>query len=56
MITKDDHFKLIFDSGCSKTVSPQKSDFIAGSLVDLVNPLAMEGIAGQLITKRDHSI
>jgi hypothetical protein len=49
LLTKDDTFELIMDSGCSKSVSPCISDFVPGSLVDLSTPLAMDGIAGQLI-------
>ena len=56
LIKKDDNFKLIFDYGCSKTVSPCKIDFIAGSLMDLVTPLSMEGIAGKLIVKQKGTI
>ena len=56
LIKKDDHFELFFDSGCSKTVSPCKSDFIAGSLMDLVTPLAMEEIAGQFIAQQKGTI
>jgi hypothetical protein len=37
------------DSGCFKSVSPCASDFVPGSLVNLPVPLAMDGIAGQLI-------
>jgi hypothetical protein len=37
------------DSGCSKIVSPCASDFVPISLVDLLVPFAVNGIAGQLI-------
>jgi hypothetical protein len=49
LLSKDDHFELIVDSGCSKSVSPCLSDFVPGSLVDLPSPLSLDGIAGQLI-------
>jgi hypothetical protein len=50
LLTPDDNFKLIMDSGCSKPISPCEADFVPGSLVDLAVPLAMDGIAGQLVT------
>jgi hypothetical protein len=40
------------DSGCSKPVSPCEADFIPGSLVALSIPLAMDGIAGQLVAHK----
>jgi hypothetical protein len=49
LLSNDDNFELIMDSGCSKSVTPCAADFIPGSLVDLKTPLAMDGIAGQLI-------
>jgi hypothetical protein len=49
LLSQDDHFELIVDSGCSKSVSPCLSDFIPGSLVDLPSPLSLDGIAGQLV-------
>jgi hypothetical protein len=49
LLSKDDHFEVIIDSGCSKSVSPCVADFVPGSLVNLPSPLAMDGIAGQLI-------
>jgi hypothetical protein len=49
LLTKDDTFELIMDSGCLKSVSPCISDFVPESLVDLSTPLSMDGIAGQLI-------
>jgi hypothetical protein len=50
LLSNDDHFELIMDSGCSKSVSPCLSDFVPGSLVDLSVPLTMDGIAGQLVS------
>ena len=52
LLHKDDHFEIIIDSGCSKVVSPEKSDFVPGSLVDLPIPLSMDGIAGSLVAKQ----
>jgi hypothetical protein len=49
LLSNDDNFELIMDSGCSKSVTPCAADFVAGSLVDLSTPLAMDGIAGQLV-------
>jgi hypothetical protein len=49
LLSKDDHFELIMDSGCSKSFSPCESDFLPGSLVDLPTPLSMDGIAGKLV-------
>jgi hypothetical protein len=49
LLTKDDNFELIMDSGCSKSISRCAIDFVSGSLVDLATPLAMDGISGQLI-------
>jgi hypothetical protein len=56
LLTKDDHFELVIDSGCSKVVSPCIGDFKKGLLKDLPVPLAMEGIAGQLIAKQKGTI
>ena len=52
LLLEDDHFELIIDSLCSKIVSPNLKIFIPGSLKIPPPPLAMEGIAGQLITKQ----
>ena len=49
LLSEDDTFELIMDSGCSKSVSPHLSDFVPGSLVDLAIPLTMDGIAGQIV-------
>jgi hypothetical protein len=49
LLTPDDNFELIMDSGCSKPVSRCEADFVPGSLVNLTVPLAMDGIAGQLV-------
>jgi hypothetical protein len=46
LLTNDDNFELIMDSGCSKSVSPCLADFVPGSLNDLATPLSMDGIAG----------
>jgi hypothetical protein len=46
---RDDNFEIVMDFGCSKSISPCTSNFVPGSLVDLPTPLAMDGIAGQLI-------
>jgi hypothetical protein len=52
LLTSDDNFELIMDSGCSQPVSPCEDDFVPGSLVDLAVPLAMDGIAGQLVAHK----
>ena len=52
LLHKDDHFEIIIDSGCSKVVSPEKSDFVPGSLMDLPIPLSMDGIAGSLVARQ----
>jgi hypothetical protein len=49
LLTNDDNFELIMDSGCSKSVSPCATDFVPGSLNDLETPLSMDGITGQLV-------
>ncbi len=49
MLSKDDHFELIIDSGCSKSVSPCASDFLPGSFVDLPTPLSMDGFLLALV-------
>jgi hypothetical protein len=49
LLSKDDHFETIMDSGCSKSISPCILDFVPGSLVDLPIPLSMDGIVGTLI-------
>jgi hypothetical protein len=56
LLTKDDHFELVINPGCSKVVSPCIGNFKKGSLKDLPIPLAMEGIAGQLIAKQKGTI
>jgi hypothetical protein len=48
LLTAEDSFPLIFDTGCSKTATGFKADFDPGSLHDLPNPLIMTGIAGGL--------
>ena len=50
LITPDDYFELILDSGCSKIVTPHLSDFVPGSLSPLETPLSMDGIAGRLVS------
>jgi hypothetical protein len=52
LLTHDDNFEIIMDSGCSKPVSPCEADFVPGSFVDLDVPLAMDGIAGQLVAHK----
>ena len=56
LLLQDDHFELIIDSGCSNIVSPSLNNFIPGSLKNLPIPLAMEGIAGQLLAKQQGTI
>ena len=56
LLHQDDHFDLIIDSGCSKIVSPNLNDFIAGSLKNLPIPLAMKGISSQLLAKQKGTI
>ena len=43
-----DNFELILDTGCSKTGTGFKEDFVIGSLADLDKPVFMDGIAGGL--------
>jgi hypothetical protein len=48
-----DSFELIFDTGCSKTGTGFKEDFVPGSLKDLDQPIQMDGIAGGLEIKQE---
>jgi hypothetical protein len=49
LLTRDNKFELIMDSGCSKSVSPCATNFVPGYLVDLTTPLTMDGITGHLV-------
>ena len=41
-------FNLIFDTGCSRTSTAFKEDFVPGTLQKLAQPVRMDGIAGGL--------
>ncbi len=47
-INPDDHFEVIVDTGCTVTSTPNKSDFVRGSLTTLDSPVIMEGVGGDL--------
>jgi hypothetical protein len=50
LLHDDDYFELIMDTGCSKICTGHVSDFVKGSLVDLPDPIRMDGIAGLLMS------
>jgi hypothetical protein len=45
----NDSFYLTVDSGCSRSSTGCIDDFVPGTLIDLEQPLEMEGIAGGLV-------
>jgi hypothetical protein len=48
LLRNDDYFELIMDTGCSKICTEHETDFIPGSLIDLAEPMSIDGIAGML--------
>ena len=48
LLASGDSFELIFDTGCTKTGTGCKSDFVPGTLENLKELIQMEGIAGGL--------
>ena len=48
LLSEGDSFQLILDTGCTKTGTGYKDDFIPGTLRDLPTPVRMDGIAGGL--------
>jgi hypothetical protein len=50
--TTSDGFYLIVDSGCSHSAIGCPDDFLPGTLIDLQQPLQMEGIAGDLVVRQ----
>jgi hypothetical protein len=52
LLQNDDYFELIMDSGCSKICTGHDADFVPGSLVDLHEPMCMDGIAGMLTSHK----
>jgi hypothetical protein len=46
MFANDNSLQLIFDSGCSRTATAFREDFIDGMIAKLPNPVVMDGIVG----------
>ena len=49
MLKSDEYFELIFDSGCSKVVTPHLTYFVSGSITKLEKLMAMGGIVVLLV-------
>jgi hypothetical protein len=53
LLLKGRDYKLIVDTGCIKTATGFKSDFVPGTLTGLEHSIRMDGIAGGLNIRKE---
>jgi hypothetical protein len=56
LMSVDDSFELILDTGCTRSSTFDQDDFIPGTLKPLEQPLVIDGIAGGLTVTHEGQI